>query len=38
VILRGLCGGVDERPGVERWKKLVADFETSDLTQRECAS
>jgi transposase len=23
---------------VERWKKLVADFETSDLTQRECAS
>ncbi len=23
---------------VERWKKLVADFETSDLTQREFAS
>jgi hypothetical protein len=23
---------------VDRWKKLVADFETSDLTQREFAS
>jgi hypothetical protein len=35
---RSFRGGAHGRPDRERWTKRVADFEASDLTQREFAS